>query len=95
MHYGPAMDYIDMLQWPAMVVTVARVVARRFAVEAQAHDRLLGVPREQRAVERSGAGTRSAYALIVLQFALAAMNVRGVYKNDPELEGHDRQGADQ
>ena len=26
-----------------------------------------------------------AYALIVLQFALAAMNIRGVFKNDPEL----------
>jgi hypothetical protein len=27
-----------------------------------------------------------AYALIVLQVLLAAMNVRGVYKNDPELK---------
>jgi hypothetical protein len=27
-----------------------------------------------------------AYALIVLQVALALMNARGVYKNDPELK---------
>ena len=26
------------------------------------------------------------YALIVLQIALALMNARGVYKNDPELK---------
>ena len=28
----------------------------------------------------------AAYALIVLQVALALMNVRGVYRNDPDLE---------
>jgi hypothetical protein len=27
-----------------------------------------------------------AYALIVLQVLLAAMNIRGVFKNDPELK---------
>ena len=29
---------------------------------------------------------QSAYALIVLQVALALMNARGVYRNDPELK---------
>ena len=29
---------------------------------------------------------QSAYALIVLQIALALMNARGVYRNDPELK---------
>jgi hypothetical protein len=28
----------------------------------------------------------AAYALIVLQVALAALNIRGAYKNDPELQ---------
>ena len=41
------MDYIDMLRWPAMLVSGARLVARRFAIETQAHYRLLDFPAEQ------------------------------------------------
>lgn len=29
----------------------------------------------------------SAYALVVLQFALAALNIRGVLKNEPQDDG--------
>ena len=79
------MDYIDLLQWPAMVVTIvgAWLVASR--------------DRKRRAIgfwvflvsnvlwSVWGWHTR-AYALIVLQVALALMNARGVYRNDPELK---------
>ena len=79
------MDYIDLLQWPAMVVTIAGawLVASR--------------SRKKRAIGFWvflasnvlwcvwGWHTR-AYALIVLQVARALMNARGVYRNDPELK---------
>ena len=78
-------DYIDLMQWPAMVVTIAGawLVASR--------------SRKKRAIgfwvflssnilwSIWGWYTR-AYALIILQVFLAVMNARGVYKNDPELK---------
>lgn len=75
------MPWIDWLQWPAMLVTVVA-------------SWLVGSSREQ----RRGIGFwcflasnvlwvvwgvhASAWALVVLQFALAAMNIRGAKKND-------------
>jgi hypothetical protein len=74
-------DYLDLLQWPAMAVTVAAAW-------------LVG----SRLPQRRAAGFwcflasnvlwvawglhDSAFALVVLQFALAALNIRGVYKNE-------------
>ncbi|TMH31880.1 MAG: hypothetical protein E6H63_03365 [Betaproteobacteria bacterium] len=62
------MDIVDLVQWPAMLATVAAawLVAsrgsRRRWVLWGLHDH--------------------AYALVGLQFCLAAINIRGVYKND-------------
>ena len=65
------MDFLDLLQWPAMVVTLAAAW-----LVASASNVLWTV----------WGWHSGAYALIVLQVGLAAMNVRGVYKNDPELK---------
>jgi hypothetical protein len=80
----PSMDYVDLIQWPAMVLT---------AIAAW----LVG---SQRRTKR-GVGFwlfllsnvlwtlwgwhARAYALIVLQICLAAINIRGAQKNDPVL----------
>jgi hypothetical protein len=76
------MDYLDHLQWPAMLVTVAAawLVAsqsrnrRRLGFWCFMASNLLWVAWGWHA---------HAYALIVLQFALAALNIRGVRKNEP------------
>ena len=58
-----------------------RGLAGGVALAAQARRRLLVLPREQRAV--GGVGLHDgAWALVGLQFFLAALNIRGVYKNE-------------
>ena len=76
---------LDFVQWPAMVVTVvaAWLVASRSArkrkvgfwafITSNVLWIVWGVPAH-------------AYALIVLQVALAALNIRGVYKNEQASE---------
>jgi hypothetical protein len=75
------MDYVDLLQWPAMLVTVAAA----WLVASQSKGR-----------RKAGFWTfllsnvlwivwgwhSKAYALIVLQVALAALNIRGARKNE-------------
>lgn len=75
-------DFIDLLQWPAMLVTVAAAY-------------LIGSTRKWK--RNTGFWLfltsnllwivwgfyASAYALVVLQFCLGAMNVRGLSKTQP------------
>jgi hypothetical protein len=76
------MDWINHVQWPAMVVTVAAA----YLVGAQTKRRrswgfwLFIV---SNVLWVAWGWWASAYALIVLQFALAVMNIRGAAKNDP------------
>ena len=79
------MDYIDLLQWPAMVVTVA---ASWLVASRSRRKRTIGfwVFLLSNVLWTVWGWSQHAYALIVLQFALAAMNIRGVYRNDPDLE---------
>ena len=79
----PEFDYLHQLQWPAMIVTVVAAW-------------LIG----SRSKRRRAVGFwcflisnvlwivwgwhDKAYALITLQIALAFLNFRGVYKNDPK-----------
>jgi hypothetical protein len=79
------MDYIDLLQWPAMILTVAAA----WLVGSQSrYKRNLGfwlflVSN----VLWVGWGWRAgAYALIILQVFLAAINIRGAQKNDPNTK---------
>lgn len=77
------MDWLDLVQWPAMLVTVAASLAGR--------------PRRQRRREIGvwvflasnalwvawGLHTQ-AYALVGLQACLAALNIHGAHKNESD-----------
>ena len=72
---------LDLLQWPAMVITVIAA----WLVGAQSkRKRSVGFwVFIASNVAWIGWGLHAhAYALIVLQVALAVMNIRGVHKND-------------
>jgi hypothetical protein len=75
------MDYLDLLQWPAMIATVAGawLVASR-----SAHKRAVGfwVFLASNVLWVAWGVHDRAYALVGLQFFLAALNMRGVYKNE-------------
>lgn len=76
---------IDLLQWPAMIVTIAAA----WLVAAQSRrKRTVGfwVFMLSNVLWSVWGWSQGAYALIVLQVFLAITNVRGVYKNDPELK---------
>jgi hypothetical protein len=76
------MNDLDLLQWPAMLVTVIAA----WLIASQSKRR-----REfgfwffllSNALWIVWGWHDHAYALIALQFALAALNVRGAYKNEP------------
>ena len=76
------MDYLDLLQWPAMLVTV--IAAWLIASQAKRR-RELGFWSFlfSNVLWIVWAWHDHAYALIALQVALAALNVRGAYKNEP------------
>ena len=75
------MDYLDLLQWPAMVVTVS---AAWLVASRSARKREVGfwVFLASNVLWTVWGWHAQAYALITLQVALAAMNVRGAYKNE-------------
>jgi len=75
------MDILDLLQWPAMAVTVAAawLVGSRSAAKRAAGFWAFFASNVLWVVWGLHDG---AYALVVLQFCLAATNLRGVYKND-------------
>jgi hypothetical protein len=75
------MDWIDLLQWPAMAVTV---VAAWFVASQAKHRREIGFWcfLVGNVLWIGWAWHDGAYALIALQIALAALNVRGAQKND-------------
>lgn len=72
---------LDLLQWPAMVITV---LAAWLVASRSAHKRGIGFwvfLASNVAWIVWGLHAR-AYALIVLQIALAILNIRGVHKNE-------------
>ena len=76
---------IDLLQWPAMVVTIgaAWLVAARSRTKRTVGFWLFLLSNVLWSV---WGWSQAAYALLVLQVFLAVTNIRGVYRNDPELE---------
>jgi hypothetical protein len=78
------MDLLDLLQWPAMAVTV---LAAWLVASQSKQRRTVGfwVFLTSNALWIAWGWHDGAYALIALQVALAALNIRGVFKNDPEL----------
>lgn len=75
------MDYLDLLQWPAMIVTVtaAYLIASR-----SPHKRAVGFWcfLLSNVLWVVWGFHDRAWALVGLQFCLAALNIRGVYKNE-------------
>ena len=75
------MDYLDLLQWPAMAATV---VAAWLVASRNPHKRAIGFGGflASNALWVAWGLHDHAYALVALQFFLAATNARGVYKNE-------------
>jgi hypothetical protein len=72
------MDTLDLVQWPAMIVTV--VASWYVASMKRGRRKVGGFSWSATFCGSSGESTR-AYALIALQACLAVMNVRGEWKN--------------
>jgi hypothetical protein len=77
------MDSLGWLQWPAMVVTV---IATWLVASLSRRQRIYGffVFLLSNVLWVIWGWSAGAYALIVLQVALLAMNVRGILKNEPD-----------
>jgi hypothetical protein len=77
------MDYLEQLQWPAMDVTV--VAAWLIASQAKRR-RVIGfwLFLLSNILWTVWGWHARAYALVALQIALAILNFRGVYKNEPD-----------
>jgi hypothetical protein len=75
------MDILDLLQWPAMAVTVA---AAWLIASRSAHKRAAGFWcfLASNVLWVAWGLHDRAFALVALQFFLAALNIRGVYKNE-------------
>jgi hypothetical protein len=75
------MDLLDLLQWPAMLVTILSswLVGSRDRLRRELGFRVFLASNVLWVAWGVHAG---AWALVVLQFALAAMNVRGARRND-------------
>lgn len=80
------MNWLDVMQWPAMAVTVA---AAFFVGSKNEQRRKLGFWTflASNVLWVIWAIPANAHALIVLQFALAAMNIRGAIKAAHERRG--------
>lgn len=75
-------QWVDLLQWPAMVVTI---VAAWLVGSKSSRRRTVGfwVFLLSNLLWIVWGMNARAYALVVLQVGLAIMNIRGVHKNDP------------
>jgi hypothetical protein len=76
------MDYMDLIQWPAMVATA---VAAWLTASQSEHKRAIGFWcfLASNVLWVVWGWHDSAYALILLQIVLALLNIRGVFKNEP------------
>lgn len=77
------MDYLHQLQWPAMIVTV---VAAWLIASQSKRKRKIGFWcfLLSNVLWVIWGWHDQAYALVVLQIALAILNTRGAYKNEPD-----------
>jgi hypothetical protein len=77
------MDYLDLIQWPAMLATV---VAAWWVGSRVKHKREIGFWcfLGSNVLWVIWGWHDHAYALITLQICLAALNVRGAHKNEPQ-----------
>ncbi|WP_239797777.1 hypothetical protein [Candidatus Nitrotoga arctica] len=82
------MEYINLLQWPAMIVTLC---ASWFVASQSKRKRQIGfwVFLLSNALWSIWGWHDEAYALVALQIGLAGLNIRGASKNDQESNGKD------
>lgn len=75
------MDYLDLVQWPAMLTTV---LAAWLVGSTSKHKRNIGfwIFLLSNVLWVIWGLHTSAYALILLQFCLAGLNIRGARKNE-------------
>jgi hypothetical protein len=75
------MDMLDLLQWPAMVTTIA---AAWMVASRSPHQRAIGFWcfLASNLLWVVWGWHDRAWALVGLQFFLAALNIRGIYKNE-------------
>jgi hypothetical protein len=75
------MDMLDLLQWPAMVTTIA---AAWMVASRSPHKRAIGFWcfLASNLLWVVWGWHDRAWALVGLQFFLAALNIRGIYKNE-------------
>ena len=75
------MDILDLLQWPAMAITI---IAAWLVASRSPHKRAVGFWcfLAGNVLWTAWGFHDRAWALVVLQFCLAAMNIRGVVKNE-------------
>lgn len=75
------MDYLSLLQWPAMLVNILSVWLLTFQTNRMRHAGFL-LSLLSNTLWVVWGWHAQAFAVIALQFALAALNVRGVRKTD-------------
>jgi hypothetical protein len=77
------MEWLALVQWPAMVATVA---AAWLVASKRKRPRMVGfwVFLASNVLWIAWGWHDQAYALIFLQFCLAALNIRGILKNEPD-----------
>jgi hypothetical protein len=86
------MDWLALVQWPAMAATV---MAAWLVASRHKRRRMAGfwVFIASNVLWIVWGWHDNAYALIALQFALAALNIRGVVKNEPDAPAGSSSGA--
>lgn len=79
------MDYLNIVQWPAMIITV---LAAWLIASQSKRRRVAGFWcfLISNALWVVWGWHANAYALVALQVALAFLNFRGVYKNEPSAD---------
>jgi hypothetical protein len=79
------MDWLDLMQWPAMIVTV---LATWLVASSNERRRMWGfwLFLASNAMWVAWGVHAAAHALVGLQFCLAAMNIRGARKNEAQAQ---------
>jgi hypothetical protein len=87
------MEWLDLLQWPAMVVTV---LATWLVASTRERRRVWGfwLFLFSNVLWVAWGLHAAAYALIALQFCLAAMNVRGAKKSEAKAQSNEQADAE-
>jgi hypothetical protein len=75
---------LDLIQWPAMLVTIAAAYLTASSAK-QRREWGFRLFLLSNVLWVAWGWHDSAWALVALQFMLAAMNIRGMRRNDPEV----------